>query len=206
MKSFRVLRGLVKTNPLLILDMTRTFEMNKMLESYLPYSTGIEIEISTSNLREFGVVNEFITLKNNGLLLDFYFELNEFKFRIPNGLNGMVGLYHVCNILQRTSGINTQSGIHYHVDFTDMSEVHTLYPVITFVKKVILRELDTWNYIGNYNAHGIGNSKRNWIRFPTQCNTIEYRIGEMSFDYEVLINRILHTNSLTKRLKHKLTH
>ena len=64
----------------------------------------------------------------------------------------------------------------------------------------MLKALKSWNYKGSYNTWTISNY-RTAIRIPTEHSTIEYRIGEMSFDYELIIKRIIHCQNITRRLK-----
>ena len=69
----------------------------------------------------------------------------------------------------------------------------------------ILTELDKWKYKGTYNPRKcVFSSSRNWVRFKDTLKTMEIRIGEMTFDYELLFERIRHCNEIVKTLKDKL--
>lgn len=101
--------------------------------------------------------------------------------------------------------------IHAHIDFSDCppNSEKTYWDLITgndnFIeqnKEFILQELDKWEYPGSYNPRGI-TCHRTWVRMRSGYKTFEFRIIEMTFDYEVLIKRVLHASLLSKLLKDK---
>lgn len=195
-----LLEELVRTAPLVLLTLKDEKEIAKA-NNFLPYSTGFEIECEKDKLYNkdcFSVIPD---------ILDIDVDSSEQRYRIPNGIRGLICLYHICEQLKRNSLLNYGSGIHYHVDCTEsnMDKSNALSKNCMW----ILEELDTWNYKGKYNTRGIGVLELSreytivqgaWVR-PNSIGTLEFRIGEMSFEYETLAKRIIHCNSIVRRLK-----
>lgn len=180
-------------NPLILLTIKDESIINRV-NKLLPYSTGFEIECSKS---EFFKNSNFTIIPN---ILDVSCDNGEQRYRIPNGIPGLICLFNICNQLKIDSLLNFGSGIHYHIDTTDCFK--DLVKTATENQDWILNELDTWNYKGDYNKRGI-NPFGNWLKFNS-LETFEFRIGEMSFDYKVLVNRIIHANNIVKRLKDQI--
>src|SRR5690606_2245349 len=68
----------------------------------------------------------------------------EQRYRIPNGLKGIICLYHISKQLKLNSLLNPKSSVHYHVDCTDCySEIANIVRKSTNIE-YILSELDTW--------------------------------------------------------------
>jgi hypothetical protein len=169
------------------------------VNNYLPYSTAFEIECSRSEAFN---VECFTTIPD---IMSVNIDSCEQRFRIKPGIKGFITLYNICEQLKINSALNMDSGIHYHVDVSDFNgtEKSKFYNLLLNRKadfRWILKELDAWNYKGAYNSRAISSVKGNWVRC-SGFNTIEFRIGEMSFDYEVLVKRIIHINDIVKRIK-----
>lgn len=165
---------------------------------YLPYSTGFEIECFIQN-------EEFLDIfKTIPFLISSENDKDELRFRIPNGIKGLHCLYHISIYLKKYALLRKNSGIHYHIDCTDVYDLFTS----DFINKhsdYILTELDTWNYKGSYNPRKcVFSESRNWVRFKESTKTMEFRIGEMTFDYSLLFKRIIHCNSIVYSLKNLL--
>jgi hypothetical protein len=70
----------------------------------------------------------------------------------------------------------------------------------------ILGELDKWKYDGTYNSRGIsvgGYCTGGWLRH-NPLGTLEFRVGNMTFDYEVILGRILSATRIVKKIKDKI--
>ncbi len=177
---------------------TLDVEDNDVIEialDLLPYSTGFEIECSPK---------ENIDFKNYDSLGFFYKpdigNDSEQRFRIQNGIKGLNELYNISLLLPKTMYFNPDSGIHYHVDCTDIWDKLNE-KLINYLSTFILTELDTWEYSGTYNTRKCEFSEaRYWTRFKTSTKTMEFRIGEMAFDYRTLVKRIIHCNSIVKKI------
>lgn len=181
--------------PLPLLNITNKRILSS-IDEYLPYSTGFEIECHMN--KDTFDIDKFKDIPN---IIEVNCDSSEQRFRIPTGLNGLVCLYEICNQLKKNSLLNPGSGIHYHVDMTDCYDVLTE-EVIKDNGEWILTELDTWEYKGTYNSRNCNfSSSHHWLRFQECFKTGEFRIGEMSFDYEVLVKRIIHANKIIRRLK-----
>jgi hypothetical protein len=176
------------SNPLLLI--THYKEHQKTIDSYLPYSIGIEIECS----RKDNYMVEFF--QKIPYMMEVNSDSGESRFRIPNGLRGLICLYLLSLTCKQQLELNPDSGIHYHCDLTDcyskfkkeMTPSHNEY---------ILSELDKWDYKGTYNPRKVvGECYASWARFQDTFKTIEIRIGEMTFEYELLLKRILHITEI----------
>lgn len=166
--------------------------VKKVGKFYLPFSTGFEIECDKSD--KFDVKN-FEDIVD---IMDVNCDSHEQRFRIPKGIKGLNCLYKISQQLKINSLLNPNSGIHYHVDFTKY--FHLLNDeVIKDNKEWILNELDSWNYKGNYNSRNI-TKLFSWVRIQPTFKTLEFRIGEMTFDYSLLFKRITHCNAIVKKL------
>lgn len=187
---------IIKTTPV-VLDVDSE-DVNKVGNYYLPYSTGFEIECEQGS--SFNVEN----FLNIPYILDVNVDSYEQRFRIPNGIKGIQCLYNISQELIKNSLLNKGSGIHYHIDFTDCYDSLN-YDNIKLNSDWILKELDTWEYKGNYNSRKCQfNTAHNWVRFQNCFNTMEIRIGEMTFDFSLLFKRIVHANQIARKLKNSV--
>lgn len=174
-------------------------DVNKVSNFYLPYSTGFEIECAKDDNFSHAA---FLAIPN---IMDFSADSSEQRFRIPSGIKGFQCLFDITIELKKNSLLNPLSGIHYHVDFTD-SYHFIKESTIKGITDTILQELDTWDYKGTYNTRGISLSMAHqWIRFQPTFKTMEIRIGEMTFEYDLLVKRITHANELATRIKSYIT-
>ena len=113
----------------------------------------------------------------------------------------MICLYEFSIQLKKYFGLNPESGIHYHTDLTDIYDLDLVNNnLLSKVKEPLLSELDSWEYKGSYNRRDVSFS-RCWVRFEKHKKTMEVRIGEMTFDYSLLIKRILHCQYLNKLVR-----
>ena len=169
--------------------------VQKLALFYFPYSVGFEIETITENIRIFDEIPYLIENKSS---------INELRFRIPNGIKGIQCLFNISIYLKKYAELNPDSGIHYHIDCTDVYDLFTL-DFINNHSDYILTELDKWEYKGTYNPRRcVFSGSRNWVRFKDTLKTMEIRIGEMTFDYELLFKRIVHCNEIVRTLKTEL--
>lgn len=186
--------NLIKTNPLL-LD-AKDDNVHKVGNYYLPYSTGFEIECRM--LPNFSR-NSFVTIP--GIITADVNSSNEQRFRIPNGIKGLQVLQRVSIAMVEQAELNTNSGIHYHIDCSEMFDLIDN-DVIANNAEWMLKELDSWQYAGNYNQRRFSPTMgAYWIRLQPSFKTIEIRIGEMTFNYELLFKRITHANAIIRRFK-----
>lgn len=183
----------LRNNPLFLKKVQSVYEVAEIM---LPYDTGIELECFKG--KKFNIEN-FEKIPD---IKDVNVDDGEQRFRIPNSLEGFICLYNLCETLKENSVPEIGSGLHYHIDFTNyFDKVNQEF--IDKVKEYILKELETWNYDGTYNTKSVS-FNRCWCRFCADKKTIEFRIGEMSFDYKVLIKRILHCQKIVNHIKKEL--
>ena len=187
-------KDLILINPLFI-------PSNKMTEQYfniaLPFDVGIEIEteIFKSSFDIMQNFNKSIVIQND----------TEIKIRISKGLEGAKVLYNFLKLLNKHAYFNNLSGIHYHIDFTTFfdffnNDINKIEKIICQHETYILTELDKWNYKGTFNTRRISSNKGDWLSIRKMFKTLEFRIGEMSFDYSLIIKRILHLTEIVKFL------
>jgi len=185
----------LKNAPLLLLTV-KDKETIDYFNNLIPYSTGFEIECNWNesyNKDNFLAIPDLMELKSDNY---------EQRYRIPNGIRGMICLYHISIQLKYNLLLNLGSGIHYQIDCTDSDSYNQLYrkQILEKNKNWILTELDAWGIPGKGTMREVGY----WFRYNSSHNTIEYRVGEMTFDYRILLKRIIHCNSITSRLKLQL--
>ena len=180
--------------PLLLLNI-KNKKIIESIDNYLPYSIGIEIECDW--LKRIGNEHIFKEIPN---IIEVNCDVLEKRFRIPNGLNGLICLYNICEKLKKVCSLNPGSGIHYHIDMTDFFHIVNQ-EFIVKNKEYILKELDEWMYKGTYNSRSVYINNMAWVRFQTDFKTMEIRIGEMTFDYSLMIKRIIHSCKIVKTLK-----
>lgn len=177
---------IIRKNPLVLEENNK---VNKVADFLLPYFTGIEIEgdmLSTYDITKFESVKGILDIKNDN---------DEQRYKITNGLIGLKALFNLCELLKTNSLPDYLSDIHYHIDFTDV------HPLLTddnfnYVSEYINSELDKWQVTPKY--HGAR------FRRSSRYHTIEYRIGEMTFEYEIIVKRILHCQEISRNVKNTL--
>jgi hypothetical protein len=192
-EDLSILERGVRENPLSFNNITDP-NVIAVLDSFLPRSIGIEIECDKKdnyNIESFKSIPDIVHIQVDD---------GEQRYRIPAGIKGLICLYRVCQQLKINSLLNKGSGIHFHVDMTDSFEL--LNPRnVAENENWILTELDTWKYPGHYNHRHIAfPGGHNWIRFQHGFKTAEFRICEMSFEYEVLVNRFIHGCKIIEKL------
>lgn len=199
--DFEVLVKGFKLNPF-TLD-TTSLKNKKKLDLLLPYSVGIEVETEPNKGVDTTILADKFK-KENPLVMYIHFDNYEQKIRIPTGLEGAKCLYNFCNYLFEYYSFNISSGIHYHIDFSEVED---------FISEDeakenaswMLNELDKWGYEGTYNKRRVCHDvKGAWINFRSWLKTMEIRIGNMTFDYATHITRILHAQEIAFRLKNTL--
>jgi len=203
MISKKELEEIVYTSPLVLLGIKDKSIINTANE-YLPYSTGFEIECDKKE-----TYDELVFKNIPNIIWDSTQSNYEQRYRIPNGVNGLICLYNICYHLGNNSLLNMESGIHYHIDCTDVkyTELSDALQRDNNFGEEILTELDSWDYRGTYNKRKISIgifTGYNWIRYNGEHHTLEFRIGNMSFDYGVLVKQIIHANNIVRRWKNKI--
>lgn len=207
-RVYRNLRDCVFHNPLGISSLPPKFQ--RIANSYLPYKTGIEIEC-TSKRDDIYPLYISRAFRQVGCI-DFSISDLEVRMQIPKGVEGMVTLYKSTLLLKENFGLNMLSGIHYHIDMNHHRErfigpIREEYGMGLYKWGIVaLKELESWNYNGSYNRKDVNFYSKHhaWVNYARNVGTIgnytsEFRIGEMTFEYDILIKRIIHAQSLIKR-------
>lgn len=165
-----------------------------IVEELLPFTIGFEIEGflgSNFNIEEF---KSIIDIK------DVSFDSEEQRFRIGKSIKGLKTLLIITNKLKLYCLENKGSGIHYHLDFYNYDKFYNNTNLLENYKSFILSELENWNYSGSFNNRNFTIGGHSWARLNNSFKTIEFRIGEMTFDYFLILKRILHLSCIVKKI------
>lgn len=201
-KPYKNLKSCIRKNPE-VLSLIKDPKLLDFINASLPYSVGIEVEAEVN--RELLPANAFYgEFRESMGLMTLSISDYETQFRIPPGIEGFIALDKISQFLKKCYFINPSSGIHYHIDFTGYGYYLDMSSNKNKIKNILLSALDTWNYKGNYNHREInlhGNKEYVWANYRQHFSTIEVRIGEMTFDYELLVKRILHLQNVSRLIK-----
>lgn len=176
-------------NPIPLLEISNK-RILSAIDSYLPFSVGMEIECMHGTVFK---EENFVSIPNI-MAVDNANPEYEQRYRIPSGLKGLVCLWQICEQLKLNCKYHPHSGHHYHIDCVD---VWDRMPNGLINKNLdwILPELDTWKYSGTYNKRDHG-----WIR-PNGLKTIEFRCADMTFEYPIIIKRLISASNIVRKLK-----
>ena len=188
-------------------------KLRKIAANFLPYSAGIEVECSWNDkyldtirrspwsATQFDDINLVKCMEVNN-------DINEKRFRIPPGIDGLLALSDVCDYLSTYCVFNLASGIHIHTDlginynrvFTNIfnDDINSSY-----VQNSILAKLDKVGYKGTFNRRAINNMGSSWVRMQYDFKTMEIRIFKMAFDYNTILKNILLCQGIAKSLVSK---
>lgn len=191
-KPFKQTRDAVYKCPLFL---PKDGRFKALADQMLTRSIGIEFEAETKN--NFSEKVESLAQKIPNIM-DIDIDSLEQRFRIPPGIKGMICLWEICELMKEYC-IPTDSGIHYHVDCPEFDLFKRISLDCNPITRWMLDSIKCWNYKGRNNKWEISYGKTA-IRLHSDYRTIEYRIGEMSFDYELIIKRILHANNITNKV------
>lgn len=202
-KPYKMVREAVKKFPLPLLDI-KDPKIRNYANSLLPTTVGMEISIYC--LYQDSLYNAITEAKNFFEVIDLS-EGREPKICLKKGIDGFIGLWELCKILKEHGELNPIAGIHYHVFHEQKieSDKDHWYSDSKMSAK-ILKALDTWNYKGSYNSRSVSFEGKDhcWVnlnRRLLESYTAEFRIGEMTFDYKLLVKRILNCTNIISSLK-----
>lgn len=202
-KGYQMMREGVNSLPLLLDTLPEKQQL--IVDRQFPYSFGIEWEINTSNIPMLypeSMLHLSLPLKFSRYTNIYRIDQNETEFRqrFWPGKHGLLQLYWVCEFLKKTSHPNPLSGLHYHIDCTDVDDF-LRFTTFCETQDWVLDALISWGYTGTYNKWTISMYK-NAVRMHHGYDTIEFRIGEMSFDYSLIVKRVKHCQAIVQRLKY----
>lgn len=190
MENIELIREILCKSPSTI---ERTDIIEQVALYLLPENTGIELECDKKKNYE---EKHFLGIG----LVKINTDDGEQRYQIPKGLDGFITLEKLSELLCIYSLENPKSGNHYHINASEFFSSITS-KIIEDNKDWILNELDSWKYKGTYNDRDVDYSRK-WVRLCSPYKTIEFRIGEMTFDYKLLIKRILHCQDIVRRFKY----
>lgn len=195
--AYKALRDAVKKCPLPLAMFPA--KLQKIAEEMMPYQVGIEVECGLNNLTVELAEKIFQEIED---IISVNFDDTELRFRIPSGIKGMNCLYKITEYLKKYALLNPDSGIHYHIDCTDVPyfQYEHMYYSCKGENSWVLDALKSWNYTGQFNKWSVSDVKTA-VKFHKHYKTVEFRIGEMTFDYELMMKRILHCQNIVRKLK-----
>lgn len=188
-----MLMALITKSPLALLTL-KAEEDIKFVNNLLPYSIGFEIEcFQGRGFKE----SDFKMIPN---IMAVSIDSGEQRFRIPNGIEGMICLWHISETLKVNSLLNYGSGIHYHVDMTRNYRLLDR-KIMMQNEEWMLEDLDSWNYEGTYNIRGCSNLiTGSWFRYQPDFKTCEFRVGSMTFEYHELLDKMIKASIIITKL------
>jgi len=189
----------IYTNPIALLAIKDQESIN-YINSFLPYSTGFEIECNTLSNYDYEKFKVIPDILDYGKYNSNQVTSIEVRYRIPNGLVGLICLYNICQELHRNCSLSASS-IHYHIDCTDIFDKIHNQNWINDNNNWIIERLKLWETAKEYNADCKVSLYRAWVRLAEEHKTIEFRIGEMTFDYNIIVKRIIDCNDIIKKVK-----
>lgn len=213
-KPYKMVKGLVMTNPLPLMSEDRlvyskgiTDNLIRYINSIFTRDIGIEIEaILKSNYS----IDDFHEAWNNANLAcsedsdddEIRIRLNFYNNSISRCL---IDLYLGLEIIKKYYKLNMRSGIHYHVDCPTIflnSDIRYDANIVSNQHEWVFKALSSWNYneVKGGNARQISVCKWSQVRIHTHHKTLEYRIGEMTFDYSLILKRIVHVTNITNKI------
>ncbi len=240
MSKAEFVRELVRTNPLLIPHTLKNPDYDSrithaIMYDLLPFKLGIEIECGGNLVRrKYGLPEwggEFYKLMRDQKDIynldsftcdtgDGVTDYCEHRIRIL-GYKQITGLYRILEDMKKYCMINTSSGIHIHVDFSDCFGenyfsrkghlgrferiairnriVKSKEKAIEEFKKYLQEVVEFFQYKGTYSYHRVTDSKLGVISFREE--TVEFRCGNCSFDYEKIVSELIYVSQLCKKVK-----
>ena len=180
--------------PLLLIDLyNKNKQVKNLVDHYIPFSIGMELETfrkKSYNQELFNQIPNIIEVRADS---------EEQRYRIPSGINGLICLYLITRETKNHCKLDTKGSIHYHVDMTHIFSDIANYNFIDRNDDWILRELDSWGKKKDSHRKIFVDS-RAWVNLQSSYKTMEVRIGDMSFEYEYIIKKILHCCSIVRRI------
>ena len=187
---------------------------SKFKRKFIGQNVGIEIEydgiwhnylekelVKTKNAISFNSGIDGGTTNGSDGMYFMYDRLRENRLRI-NGHRGLNALYFLLEEMNKTNSIMTiKSGMHFHIDLTHKgSRKLESDPDWKLLDSTELKLLHSIFEIKNSDMH-----IKEQIRFPTEFNTMEWRMGSPTLNYSKLVVEILTaihvTNVITKKNK-----
>lgn len=196
--EYRIMREGIYTNPHILTSLSP--KLKSIANKYLLSDTGMEFETQYDD-NILTLIDKAKELK----IVDINMGCYEQRFRITTGIEGLIQLYDVCEFMKTNCQLNMASGIHYHIDLTDVWDLTANRKNVICRRNNdwILKALKSWGYKGTYNQWEVSTNKTA-VRLHNYYKTLEIRIGEMSFEYELLVKRIIHCQNIVRRLKDSL--
>lgn len=203
-KPYKMIKDAVRTYPLSLATL-KDEKLIKFANDIVPYETGIEIECDLGS-----VINLEIAAIPGIVSSDC--SDTELRIRIKSGIEGMIALYNALEYIKEHTVPNFKSGIHYHIDCRDMSlrgrgnsgmGSSVCDYIIDDHQAWILNALEHWGYKGLYNRREVSISKT-MVKLHKEYDTMEFRIGEMSFDYSLIIKRIINCQNIVRVIKRSM--
>ena len=181
-----------------------------ILRKMLPLRSSIEIEC-ISSLKINCSISNYSLLKKGVIDLDddnntCINEYCEHRISICDYKQAL-GLYNILKEMKKYCKLNPISGTHIHIDYSSIlcslsiTDTDSFYHIL---RDEFDKELDTVYQIFGSKYNGVFNRKitrinykGSWISIRTNLRSIEYRIGDCTFEYNEIIKQMIDLNKLT---------
>ncbi len=181
----------------------------------LPFKLGIEIECTRSLANGMNMSDENLKRFFNvdKILIDLLDPINgdeyacEHRIRII-GYKQIAGLYRILQAMKEHCLVNVHGGLHIHVDFSDckynstflgMKRLRNKPQLVNFFDKHVKEAVQFFDYKGIYSPHRATSSKDGVISMREE--TVEFRLGNCTFEYEKIIKWCIYVSQLSKAAK-----
>ena len=125
-------------------------------------------------------------------------KLTEHRISI-SGYRQAVGLSDILKDIKRHCKVNDGGGIHIHVDVSMLMDESANLLVKFFERKLDEVERIFGKYTGTYNRKTVGlEAKSTWVNVRLKYQSVEFRIGGCTFDYDTIMGWMIGCNRLVK--------
>lgn len=192
--------------------------VTRLISRLVPYRVGLEFETFgsvTSYLKSNKLISSQVQIKDYLGVVDFnedsilfkfdddeILDLNEVRLSF-NGYHQLIRFYDALNLFKKCLFIpsNNKGGIHIHIDCPCTKNKTTRDTMTQWFNKPeiqskILRIFG--GYKGTYNHRGASGGKGGYVRVGSQYDTVEFRIGRLTYDYSTIMNWIIQCSDLVR--------
>lgn len=209
--TYPMIRKAVRTNPK-VLTALKDPKKIAYANSFLPKDTGIEFEVALihdntaeglyryyikSNHIDYSLVRNTMTGFNRDTA-----SYPEKRFRIKNGVQGMIQLFNISLFMTKYGLLNEKSVIHMHVGTEIIPKTKYSWMTSTSSPIEVTNLAKKYLHLFDPSMHDLHNrselTKQNWINFNSRYNTLEYRGIPLSFKYSHLIRYAIICQNITQ--------
>jgi len=171
----------------------------KVIRSFIPTDTGIEMEIGNPLVMYIEYVKNKYQKAYPNIVIDSEFEIN-FRLRNSNMKRDLDELNRFYNMITKSYLLNRRSdncGIHIHTNLTTKFYYKKLMynqdinSVVEFIERY-------FKYTGTYNDSKFSTHKGNSVIYRGDYGTLEYRCIPMTWNFSELLKYIIFCHAMTR--------